>query len=155
VFFLSLRSRYLPSPCGNKQWGRLRLGGGRGCRTVFRQYNPPAEKREHGRHRREPRGGRGRGGGRGFRGTVRGSPRPGGRSRRRGRRVDRGPPGQEGRQGRRGRGGWRPQSTEALLVKKEAREGEEEEDDPPLSLSREELLEPLAVKVVPPQPTEF
>jgi hypothetical protein len=47
------------------------------------------------------------------------------------------------------------ESIEDLLVKKEAREGEEEEDDTLLSLSREERLEPLAVKVVPPQPTEF
>ena len=47
------------------------------------------------------------------------------------------------------------ESIEDLLVKKEAREGEEEEDDALLSLSREERLEPLAVKVVPPQPTEF
>src|SRR6266545_4854828 len=47
------------------------------------------------------------------------------------------------------------ESIEDLLVKKEAREGEEEEDDGLLSLSREERLEPLAVKVVPPQPTEF
>jgi hypothetical protein len=48
------------------------------------------------------------------------------------------------------------ESIEDLLVKKEAREEEEEEEeDSMLSLSREERLEPLAVKVVPPQPTEF
>lgn len=45
------------------------------------------------------------------------------------------------------------ESIEDLLVKKEAREEEEEESV--LSLTREERLEPLAVKVVPPQPTEF
>lgn len=45
------------------------------------------------------------------------------------------------------------ESIEDLLVKKEARE--EEEDDSVLSMTREERLEPLAVKVVPPQPTEF
>jgi hypothetical protein len=45
------------------------------------------------------------------------------------------------------------ESIEDLLVKKEARE--EEDDDSLLSLTREERLEPLAVKVVPPQPTEF
>lgn len=45
------------------------------------------------------------------------------------------------------------ESIEDLLVKKEAREAEE--DDSVLGLSREERLEPLAVKVVPPQPTEF
>lgn len=47
------------------------------------------------------------------------------------------------------------ESIQDLLVKQEAREAEEEEDDSVLSLSREERLEPLAVKVVPPQPTEF
>ncbi|MGQ0669807.1 MAG: DUF4193 family protein [Actinomycetota bacterium] len=48
------------------------------------------------------------------------------------------------------------ESIEGLLVKKEARAEEEEDDeDSVLSLSREERLEPLAVKVVPPQPTEF
>jgi hypothetical protein len=46
------------------------------------------------------------------------------------------------------------ESIEDLLVKKEARE-EEEEEESVLSLTREERLEPLAVKVVPPQPTEF
>lgn len=45
------------------------------------------------------------------------------------------------------------ESIEDLLVKKEARE--EEEDDSILSMTREERLEPLAGKVVPPQPTEF
>jgi len=49
------------------------------------------------------------------------------------------------------------ESIQEILVKQEAREGEEEaeEEDSVLSLSREERLEPLAVKVVPPQPTEF
>jgi hypothetical protein len=48
------------------------------------------------------------------------------------------------------------ESIQDLLVKQEAREEEEEaEDDSVLALSREERLEPLAVKVVPPQPTEF
>jgi uncharacterized protein DUF4193 len=49
------------------------------------------------------------------------------------------------------------ESIQDILVKQEARDGEEEadEDDSVLSLSREERLEPLAVKVVPPQPTEF
>ncbi len=47
------------------------------------------------------------------------------------------------------------ESIEDLLVKKEARAEEEEDEDSMLSLSREERLEPLAVKVVPPQPTEF
>jgi hypothetical protein len=46
------------------------------------------------------------------------------------------------------------ESIQDLLVKQEARE-EEDDDDSVLSLSREERLEPLAVKVVPPQPTEF
>jgi Domain of unknown function (DUF4193) len=48
------------------------------------------------------------------------------------------------------------ESIQDLLVKQEAREEEAEaEDDSVLALSREERLEPLAVKVVPPQPTEF
>lgn len=46
------------------------------------------------------------------------------------------------------------ESIQDLLVKQEAHE-EEEDDDSVVSLSREERLEPLAVKVVPPQPTEF
>ncbi len=46
------------------------------------------------------------------------------------------------------------ESIQDLLVKQEARE-EEEEDESVLALTREERLEPLAVKVVPPQPTEF
>ncbi|MEX0753908.1 MAG: DUF4193 family protein [Actinomycetota bacterium] len=41
------------------------------------------------------------------------------------------------------------------IVKKEARAGGDEEDDASLTLGREEKLEPLAVKVVPPQETEF
>jgi hypothetical protein len=48
------------------------------------------------------------------------------------------------------------ESIEELIVKKEARAAQEDdEDDSVLSLTREERLEPLAVKVVPPQPTEF
>ncbi len=47
------------------------------------------------------------------------------------------------------------ESIQDILVKQEARDEAEEEDDSVLSLSREERLEPLAVKVVPPQPTEF
>ena len=49
------------------------------------------------------------------------------------------------------------ESIQDILVKQEARDGEEEadEEDSVLSLSREERLEPLATKVVPPQPTEF
>lgn len=47
------------------------------------------------------------------------------------------------------------ESIQEILVKQEAREEAEEEDDSVLSLGREERLEPLAVKVVPPQPTEF
>jgi hypothetical protein len=47
------------------------------------------------------------------------------------------------------------ESIQDILVKQEAREEAEEEDDSVLSLTREERLEPLAVKVVPPQPTEF
>ncbi len=46
------------------------------------------------------------------------------------------------------------ESIEDLIVKKEGRDDEEDEDSI-LSLTREERLEPLAVKVVPPQPTEF
>jgi len=47
------------------------------------------------------------------------------------------------------------ESIQDILVKQEARDEAEEEDDSVLSLSREERLEPLATKVVPPQPTEF
>ena len=48
------------------------------------------------------------------------------------------------------------ESIQDILVKQEARAEEaEEEDDSVLTLSREERLEPLSVKVVPPQPTEF
>ncbi len=49
------------------------------------------------------------------------------------------------------------ESIQDILVKQEARseEAEETEEDSVLTLSREERLEPLAVKVVPPQPTEF
>jgi hypothetical protein len=47
------------------------------------------------------------------------------------------------------------ESIQDMLVKQEARDEAEEEDDSVLNLTREERLEPLAVKVVPPQPTEF
>jgi hypothetical protein len=50
------------------------------------------------------------------------------------------------------------ESIQDILVKQEARSSEgaeEEDDDSVLTLSREERLEPLAVKVVPPQQHEF
>ena len=47
------------------------------------------------------------------------------------------------------------ESIQDLLVKQESRAEEEEEEDSVLTLGREERLEPLAVKVVPPQPNEF
>jgi len=48
------------------------------------------------------------------------------------------------------------ESIQDILVKQEARSEEaEEEEESVLTLTREERLEPLAVKVVPPQPTEF
>ncbi len=47
-------------------------------------------------------------------------------------------------------------SLEELLAKREARPAEEEEeDDSILALGREERLEPLAVKVIPPSDKEF
>ena len=48
-------------------------------------------------------------------------------------------------------------SLEELIAKKEDRKPAEEddEDDSILAADRDERLEPLAVKVVPPQPTEF
>jgi Domain of unknown function (DUF4193) len=48
-------------------------------------------------------------------------------------------------------------SLEELLAKREPRpaEEEEEEDDSLLTLGREERLEPLAVKVIPPSDKEF
>ena len=48
-------------------------------------------------------------------------------------------------------------SLEELIAKKEDRKPaeEEEEEESVLAVEREERLEPLAVKVVPPQPTEF
>jgi hypothetical protein len=47
-------------------------------------------------------------------------------------------------------------SLEELLAKREPRPAEEEEEDDSLvSLGREERLEPLAVKVVPPTDKEF
>jgi hypothetical protein len=50
------------------------------------------------------------------------------------------------------------ESIQEILVKQEARDGEDEtpdEEETVLTLSREERLEPLPEKVVPPQPTEF
>jgi hypothetical protein len=47
------------------------------------------------------------------------------------------------------------ESIQDILVKQEAREEAEEEDDSVLNLTREERLEPLAVRVVPPQSSEF
>ena len=48
------------------------------------------------------------------------------------------------------------ESIQDILVKQEARsEDAEEEDDSVLTLTREDKVEPLATKVVPPQPTEF
>ncbi len=48
------------------------------------------------------------------------------------------------------------ESIQEILVKQEARsEDAEEDDDSVLNLTREEKLEPLAVKVVPPQASEF
>jgi len=49
------------------------------------------------------------------------------------------------------------ESIQEILVKQEARseEEEEEEEDSVLNLTREEKLEPLAVKVIPPQASEF
>ena len=48
------------------------------------------------------------------------------------------------------------ESIEGLLAKKEGRRpGEEETDDALVGSGRDDRLEPLAVKVVPPQPTEF
>jgi len=47
-------------------------------------------------------------------------------------------------------------SLEELLAKREAKPAEEEEEeDPILAVGREERLEPLAVKVVPPSDKEF
>jgi hypothetical protein len=48
------------------------------------------------------------------------------------------------------------ESIEELIVKKEAQAaGEDEDDDAVLALTREERLEPIAEKVVPPQSSEF
>jgi hypothetical protein len=48
------------------------------------------------------------------------------------------------------------ESIQDILVKQEARaEEDDDEEDSVLTLSREERLEPLAVKVVPPQQHEF
>ena len=47
------------------------------------------------------------------------------------------------------------ESLDDALAKKEPVVEEDDEEDSVLSLSREERLEPLAAKVVPPQPTEF
>jgi hypothetical protein len=47
-------------------------------------------------------------------------------------------------------------SIEELIVKKEAQAAEEdEEEDTVLALTKEERLEPIAEKVVPPQSSEF
>jgi hypothetical protein len=46
-------------------------------------------------------------------------------------------------------------SLEELLAKREGPAEEEEDDDSVLALGREERLEPLAVKVVPPSDKEF
>ena len=53
-----------------------------------------------------------------------------------------------------GGGGEDVESIQDVLAKQEAK-ADEEEDESVLSLTREDRLEPLAVKVVPPQPTEF
>ncbi|MEX2420435.1 MAG: DUF4193 family protein [Actinomycetota bacterium] len=42
-----------------------------------------------------------------------------------------------------------------LLAKKEEAKSSADEEDPLLGLGREERLETLAVKVIPPQPSEF
>jgi Domain of unknown function (DUF4193) len=48
------------------------------------------------------------------------------------------------------------ESIQDILVKQEARaEESEDDDDSVLTLTREERMEPLATKVVPPQATEF
>jgi hypothetical protein len=48
------------------------------------------------------------------------------------------------------------ESIQEILVKQEARSEEgEEEDESVLNLTREEKLEPLAAKVIPPQASEF
>lgn len=52
-------------------------------------------------------------------------------------------------------GGEPVESIQEILVKQEAQDEVEDDEDSLLNLSREERLEPLAVKVVPPQPTEF
>jgi Domain of unknown function (DUF4193) len=52
-------------------------------------------------------------------------------------------------------GGEPVESIQEILVKQEAADEGDEDDDTLLNLGREERLEPLAVKVVPPQPTEF
>ena len=46
------------------------------------------------------------------------------------------------------------ESLENLIAKKDT-EASEEDDDPLMALGREERLEPLAEKVIPPQATEF
>lgn len=47
------------------------------------------------------------------------------------------------------------ESIEELIVKKESQAAEEEDDDTVLSLTRDERLEPVPEKVVPPQSSEF
>jgi len=51
--------------------------------------------------------------------------------------------------------GGEVESIEDLIAKKEERRAGEGNDESLLNMGREERLEPLAVKVVPPQPTEF
>ena len=47
------------------------------------------------------------------------------------------------------------ESIEDLIAKKDGQGPQDDDEDPLMSLGREERLEPLAVKVVPPQATEF
>jgi hypothetical protein len=47
------------------------------------------------------------------------------------------------------------ESIEALIAKKDGQRPQDDDEDPLMSLGREERLEPLAVKVIPAQATEF
>ena len=47
------------------------------------------------------------------------------------------------------------ESIEDLIAKKDGQRPQDDDEDPLMSLGREERLEPLAVKVIPPQATEF
>jgi hypothetical protein len=60
-----------------------------------------------------------------------------------------------GPSGARARAGEEDVESIDLIVKKEARAGGEDDDEPAIAIGRDEKLEPLAVKVVPPQETEF